>query len=184
MKKNRHRMHIQIGVYHVADKNLSIALMCDRAYLAIDSIKNSLGRVIVKFNTETEAGMDAEVVVPVYSVLTCLKMLHKDDPKAPVENPYLLGLTLEYKNYMKDKQFMRLLVKHISAGKFVVPIQPAQPSENGGKPIIKLITLNILTKTFNMCGTTCCININTIWCIINNISLAAKIIKYSRSNHP
>lgn len=108
---------------------------------SVDSIKNSLGRVIVKFNTETEAGMDAEVVVPVYSVLTCLKMLHKDDPKAPVENPYLLGLTLEYKNYMKDKQFMRLLVKHISAGKFVVPIQPAQPSENGGKPIIKLITL-------------------------------------------
>lgn len=107
----------------------------------VDSIKAATGRVIVKFTSGVEDGAAAEEVVPFYSVLTCVKPVDKENPKAPVENPYLLGLSLEYKNYVKDKQYMRLLIKNIADGKFIVPIHPAQPSPDGGKPIIKLITL-------------------------------------------
>ncbi|SMC59705.1 SseB protein N-terminal domain-containing protein [Oscillospiraceae bacterium] len=107
----------------------------------VDEIKSQVGRLIVRFDSEIEAGTVPEEAVPFYSVVTCVKPVDKEDNRAPVENPYLLGLSLEYKNYMKDKQYMRLLIKNIADGKFIVPIHPAQPSPDGGKPIIKLVTL-------------------------------------------
>ena len=109
--------------------------------VAVDSIKAAVARIIVKFTSDIEEGAVPDEVVPFYSVLTCVKPTDAKDPKAPIENPYLVGLTLEYKNYMKDKQYMRLLIKNIADAKFIVPIHPAQPDPNGGKPIIKLITL-------------------------------------------
>jgi len=36
-----YKMHIHIGVYEVVDRSVSVAMMCDRAYMAIDSIKGS-----------------------------------------------------------------------------------------------------------------------------------------------
>jgi hypothetical protein len=107
----------------------------------VDVIKAAVGRINVRFASVIEEGTTAEEFVPFYSVLTCVKPVDRDDLKTPVENPFLLGLSLEYKNYMKDKQYMRLLIKNIAEGRFIVPILPAQPNPDGGKPIIKLVTL-------------------------------------------
>lgn len=41
LNNTQYKMAIHVGVYEVYDKSLSVASMCDRAFLAIDSIKDS-----------------------------------------------------------------------------------------------------------------------------------------------
>ena len=108
----------------------------------IDMTKGKIVRLSVNFAEEIAADAVPEEAVPYYSVVTNVKPpVQQEDSKAPVENPFLLGLSLEYPNYMKDKEFMRNVIKSFAEGRFIVPIHPAQPSPDGGKPIIKLITI-------------------------------------------
>lgn len=41
LNSDMYRMVVHIGVYDIVDRSVSVATMCDRAYLAIDSIKDS-----------------------------------------------------------------------------------------------------------------------------------------------
>ncbi len=41
LNNSQYKMTIHVGVYEIYDKTLSVASMCDRAFLAIDSIKDS-----------------------------------------------------------------------------------------------------------------------------------------------
>ena len=107
----------------------------------IDMVKGVVVRIGVEFVSDVEGEASAEAVAPFYSVISNVKPPVKGDPKAPVENPFLLGLSLEYPNYMKDKEYMRLIIKSFAEGRFIVPIHPAKQEEEGKKPIIKLITI-------------------------------------------
>lgn len=41
IENSLYRLHIHFGIYEITDRSVSIATMCDRAFLAIDSIKSS-----------------------------------------------------------------------------------------------------------------------------------------------
>lgn len=107
----------------------------------VDMIKGQVVWISVSFVSDVEGEASPEAIAPFYSVVTNIKPPVKEDAKAPVENPYLLGLSLEYPNYMKDKEYMRLLVKYFAEGRFIVPIHPAKQEKEGEKPVIKLITI-------------------------------------------
>lgn len=44
------RMHVHFGIYYVSDPTIKISLMCDRAFLAIQSIKDSYENVIAYYD--------------------------------------------------------------------------------------------------------------------------------------
>ncbi len=107
----------------------------------VDMMKGQVVRISVTFVSDVEGEASPEAVAPFYSVVTNVKPPVKDDKKAPVENPYLLGLTLEYPNYMKDKEYMRLLIKYFAEGRFIVPIHPVEKDKERDKPVLRLITI-------------------------------------------
>lgn len=46
-----YRMHIHIGVYPVENRKIDVSVMCDRAFSAIQSIKNDYQRIIAYYDT-------------------------------------------------------------------------------------------------------------------------------------
>ncbi|MCR4695578.1 MAG: EAL domain-containing protein [Pseudobutyrivibrio sp.] len=49
LNNSQYKMTILVGVYEIYDRNVSIASMCDGAFLAIDSIKNSFKNTIAYY---------------------------------------------------------------------------------------------------------------------------------------
>lgn len=45
-----YRVHIHVGVYDIVDKNIEASVMCDRAYMAIKTIKSSFNDMIVYYD--------------------------------------------------------------------------------------------------------------------------------------
>lgn len=45
-----YRMHIHVGVYNVENKALEVSIMCDRAFLAIQRIKNNYHQIIAYYD--------------------------------------------------------------------------------------------------------------------------------------
>lgn len=54
------RAHIHIGVYEVTDRDMAVAVMVDRAQLAIQSIKNSYSEYIAYYSDELREGLVSE----------------------------------------------------------------------------------------------------------------------------
>ncbi len=57
-----------------------------------------------------------------YSVISDIRTPSKLNPKIPIENPYLLGLTNVYEANMKDNAFMGLFIFALTHSVFVVPV--------------------------------------------------------------
>lgn len=57
-----------------------------------------------------------------YSVISDIRTPSKLNPKIPIENPYLLGLTNIYEANMKDNAFMGLFIFALTHSLFVVPV--------------------------------------------------------------
>lgn len=97
-------------------------------------IKMGLG---FKFNN---SGFEAEKIIPEYSVIANVQ-----PPVAStkaVENPAILGMTLEYKNNINNKEFNRVLINHMVNSRFVLPVHKSDRIGSNGKPAMQLITVN------------------------------------------
>lgn len=57
-----------------------------------------------------------------YSVISDIRTPSKLNPKIPIENPYLLGLTNVYEANVKDNAFMGLFIFALTHSVFVVPV--------------------------------------------------------------
>ena len=57
-----------------------------------------------------------------FSVISDIRTPGRIDPKIPIENPYLLGLTGVYEANMKDNAFMGLFIFALTHSMFVVPV--------------------------------------------------------------
>ena len=44
-----YRMHAHIGVYRIVDPSISISVMCDRAFAAIESIKDNYEEIVAYY---------------------------------------------------------------------------------------------------------------------------------------
>lgn len=87
------RLQIRIGIYHIEDRALEVARMCDRALLAADSIKGSYGRRIAQYNHT----MHEKLMLEQKIVNTMVESLQREDfqvylqPKAEINTGRLIG---------------------------------------------------------------------------------------------
>lgn len=81
-------------------------------------------------------------VAPFCSVVASVKPQTVVDKNTPVENPALLGMTLRYGDYVKDKFYMSTLFKHVAAARFIVPahVDESVIGDNG-KKALKIIAV-------------------------------------------
>lgn len=63
-----YKLHLHIGVYDVVDNDIEPSVMCDRAYMAITTIKSSLTSVIAHYNDDIrEATLEEQKVTSEFS---------------------------------------------------------------------------------------------------------------------
>lgn len=78
------------------------------------------------------------------SKFTIISGVAPSDPsnkKAPVENPALTGLSLRYKEFSSDKDYMRALMYNIMKARFVLPVHASDEVREDGKKAMKVITM-------------------------------------------
>lgn len=105
---------------------------------AADGAKNARIGVSLKFKFKN-VGIDPEKLIPKYCVISSVKPAA--NPKAAVENPAVLGLSMKYKDCSEDKEYMKILSSHITNGRYLVPAH-----EDGigpdGKRKLKIVAFN------------------------------------------
>lgn len=57
-----------------------------------------------------------------YSVLTSIRPQTQIDVNTAVENPYILGMSLEYPRFSKDQEYLNLLIYEIAHGHYLAPM--------------------------------------------------------------
>ena len=63
-----YKLHVQVGVYDIVDKDIEPSVMCDRAYMAITTIKSSLTTIIAHYNDDIrEATLEEQKVTGEFS---------------------------------------------------------------------------------------------------------------------
>ena len=66
-----------------------------------------------------------------YSVITSIRPQTVVDVNTAVENPYILGMSLEYNCFAKDPEFSSLLIYEIAHGHYLVPMHlDKEPDKN------------------------------------------------------
>lgn len=70
--------------------------------------------------------------VPKYTVLTSIKPQTTADVNTAVENPQLLGMSMDYPRLCKDNTYLNLLVYVICHAHYVVPVSVDKEPENNG----------------------------------------------------
>ena len=111
-----------------------------------NAAKNAVVTIELGFNFNN-IGFDSDKVIPPFSVVT-----NAHPPvvaNTGIENPALLGLSLEYKNLGQDKEFNKVFVNHMVNAKFVLPVHASDRIGPNGKPAMQLITLNGKDATEN-----------------------------------
>ncbi len=65
---SNYKLHVQVGVYDITDKEIEPSVMCDRAYMAITTIKSSLTAMIAHYNDDIrEATLEEQKVTGEFS---------------------------------------------------------------------------------------------------------------------
>lgn len=67
-----------------------------------------------------------------YSVLTSIRPQTQTDVNTAVENPSLLGLSMEYAKFSKDMEYLNLLIGEIVHAHFITPLYMNQEPEKSG----------------------------------------------------
>ncbi|MBQ3970305.1 MAG: SseB family protein [Clostridia bacterium] len=98
----------------------------------VDEAENT--RVGIKF-----ASIDDRNKIPKFSVVTNIQPHAKPSANNPVDNPYLLGLTREYTNLIKDKAFEQTFTFAVFSSGYVTPVKvdmdPEKTTDN--KAVLK-----------------------------------------------
>ncbi len=50
VKSSVYKMHVHVGVYHIADPTMSVSVMCDRAFVAIRRIKDNYQQIVSHYS--------------------------------------------------------------------------------------------------------------------------------------
>lgn len=79
--------------------------------------------------TVTVSLMGARIEVQRFAVLTTIKPQPVVNLNEPVQNPYLLALSYEYKRFYKEQSFSNILVYELCHSHFVIPFQVAEDAE-------------------------------------------------------
>ena len=71
--------------------------------------------------------------IPKYSVISNIAPQVRADPSKPLENPYLVGLSMEYNRLVKDNEFTYAFMVALLTSRYVTPaeMQLEEPDENG-----------------------------------------------------
>lgn len=87
-----------------------------------DAAKN-LRSTITLGDLSEDGNLPLEKTIPKFSIVSGVK---RSDGKSgtPVDNPALVGATLEYKNFREDREYMGMLFGHVTGSAFLVPINP------------------------------------------------------------
>ena len=101
----------------------------------------SMCDVMIGFTIDLKkVGMDSTNVVPKFSVISNVPPTTKENKKQ-VENPALMGMTLRYKEYAKDKEFMKLMMIHLMNARLVLPATEVKETDITGKKKIQFVTI-------------------------------------------
>jgi len=88
-----------------------------------------------------KVGLDSSNAVPKFSVISNVPPTTKDNKKQ-VENPALMGMTLKYKEYAQDKDYMKILITHLMNARLVLPAKETLMTDVTGKRKIQLVTIH------------------------------------------
>ena len=80
--------------------------------------------------------------IPEFSVVASAKPDTTGDKSIPVENPALLGLSLEYKRFARDRKYTEAFMTSILNGRFMVAGIPKEGKSEDGKKTLSLISIN------------------------------------------
>ncbi len=58
-----YKMHVHVGVYHITDPSLSVAVMCDRAFVAIRRIKENYQQIVSHYSEDMGYSTQREKVM-------------------------------------------------------------------------------------------------------------------------
>lgn len=116
----------------VTSKVVKVISLDDEELKETSSVKN--GRAVLSL--ELPEGTE----VPKYSVVSSVQPMVKFDKSRPVENPLFLGLSLEYKEFHADKEYMDRLITAVINARFLSPSREDGVSSNG-KKTLKLLSL-------------------------------------------
>ena len=110
-----------------------IAITSDSGEMA-EGAKNA--HVTVSLAMDLKAsGYTADNVAPKFSVLSDVKRENEPRPNVPVENPFVVGLSLVYKELHGDREYMKVLLGNLVRSVFVLPVHKVEGE-------LKLITVN------------------------------------------
>lgn len=63
VKSSVYRMHVHVGVYHITDPDMSVSVMCDRAFVAIRRIKDSYQQIVAYYTEDMGHSVQREKVM-------------------------------------------------------------------------------------------------------------------------
>lgn len=88
-----------------------------------------------------KVGLEYNNVVPKYSVVSNVPPVTKDN-KQQVENPALMGMTLRYKEFAKDQEYMKIMMTHLINSRLVLPASEVMETDISGKKKIQFTTIH------------------------------------------
>ena len=101
--------------------------------------RNAVIKMELGFNF-ANAGFEPENIINDFSIIS--NVVPVPNTRKTVENPAILGLTLYYNQYSKDKEFNKVLVNHLVNASFVLPVHATGRNGANGKPAMQLLTLS------------------------------------------
>lgn len=96
----------------------------------VDVAKGAKVEFVVPFDFK-KAGFEPENIVPKFSVVSGIRPQITVDNNKLLENPALLGLSLEYKNFKDDKNYTGILVAALANSKFLLPVNSSVEELDG-----------------------------------------------------
>ena len=85
-------------------------------------------RVAVKITSVTDPA-----AIPKFSVVCSTAPQIRTEPSKPVENPFLVGLTMEYNRFVKDSEFTYTFMAALLTSRYITPaaMEISEPNEDG-----------------------------------------------------
>ena len=104
----------------------------------VNGAKNAKVSVTMKFKFKN-VGVVAEKLIPKFTVISGIKPMN--NPKGPIENPALLGVSLKYTDNADNKEYLQILMGHMTLSRFIIPAHVGEEGPDGKKKL-QIIAIN------------------------------------------
>ncbi len=91
---------------------------------APDSDKKQRASITLSSDLTKDNKESADKLIPRFSVVSGVERRNGKPAGTPVDNPALVGATLEYKEFQGQRDYMSVLISHMSAASYLVPVNP------------------------------------------------------------